>query len=65
MSITSGINGYNATQPVQYVPPVPQKDADTQRFAAQTQARTDQPTVRVTLSPEAQKALAEQRTQTP
>ncbi len=65
MNSISGINGYNATQPVQYVPPVPQKDADTQRFAAQTQARTDQPTVRVTLSPEAQKALAEQRTQTP
>ena len=48
---------------MQYTPPVPQKDQDTQRYNAEDKARTDLPAVNVTLSPEAQKALAAQKTQ--
>ncbi len=65
MSSIDSANGYTQPQKVQYTPPTRQKDNDTQRLQAQQeQQRTRPPAVQVTLSPEAQKALAEQRTQT-
>jgi hypothetical protein len=65
MSSIDSANGYTQPQKVQYVPPVRQKDQDTERLQAQQdQQRTRPPAVQVTLSPEAQKALAEQKAQT-
>ncbi len=64
MSSIDSTNGYTQVPRVQYTPPVRQKDDDTQRYNAQDQARTDRPAVNITLSPEAQKALAAQQTQT-
>ena len=67
MSSISSANGYTQPQQVQYTPPPPppqQKDGDTQRYDAQNQAKIQGPAVTVTLSPEAQKALAAQQTQT-
>ena len=63
MNNINGTNGYTQAQRVPYTPPVRQPDSDTQRYTAQTQARTEKPVVNVTLSPEAQKALAGQATQ--
>jgi hypothetical protein len=60
---TSTVNNQTQAQKTQYTPPPRQKDADTQRFTAQTQARAQPPAVHVTLSPEAQKALAAQKSQ--
>lgn len=65
MSSIDSANGYTQVARVPYTPPVRQKDDDTQRYNAQTQAQTERPpAVNVTLSPEAQKALAAQQTQT-
>ena len=64
MSSISSTNGYTPAQRVEYTPPVRQKDQDSQRYDAQTQQQTQRPAVSVTLSPEAQKALAAQQTQT-
>jgi hypothetical protein len=64
MSSIDSANGYTQPQKVQYTPPPRPKDDDAQRYRAEDQARADHPAVRITLSPEAQKALAEQRTQT-
>jgi len=59
MSRIDSANGYTQPQKVQYVPPVRHKDQDTERLQAQqAQQRTRAPAVQVTLSPEAQKALA-------
>jgi len=63
MSSINSTNGYTQAQPVPYTPPVRQPDSDTQRYTAQTQARANTPVVNVTLSPEAQKALATQSAQ--
>ncbi len=64
MSSIDSANGYSQPQKVQYTPPVRQKDDDSQRYRAEDKARTDRPAVNVTLSPEAQKILADQRAQT-
>jgi len=64
MSSIDSANGYTQAQKVQYTPPVRQTDRDSQRYEAEAQEQTRRPAVTVTLSPEAQKALAEQRTQT-
>ncbi len=63
MSTIASTTGYTQAQPIPYTPPVRQPDSDTQRFTAQTQERANKPAVTVTLSPEAQKALAGQTTQ--
>jgi len=62
MSRIDSANGYTQPPKVQYTPPVRRNDDDAQRYHAEDRARADHPAVRVTLSPEAQKALAEQRT---
>ena len=64
MSSVDSANGYTPTQAVQYTPPPRQTDQDTQRYKAEDQQRTQRPAVTVTLSPEAQKALAQQQGQT-
>ncbi len=64
MSSIDSASGYSQVPKVQYTPPVRQKDEDTQRNDALDKARTDRPAVSITLSPEAQKALAAQQTQT-
>ncbi len=63
MSNITSPTGYTQAPRVPYTPPVRQPDSDTQRYTAQTQARADKPVVNVTLSPEAQKALAAQSAQ--
>ncbi len=63
MSSINNVNGYTQAPRIPYTPPVRQPDSDTQRFTAQTQASANKPAVNVTLSPEAQKALAAQSTQ--
>ena len=63
MSTITSPTGYTQAPRVPYTPPVRQPDSDTQRYTAQTQARANTPVVNVTLSPEAQKALAGQSAQ--
>ena len=63
MNSINSTNAYTQAQRVPYTPPVRQPDSDTQRYTAQTQARAEKPVVNVTLSPEAQKALAAQSSQ--
>jgi len=62
MSSIDSANGYSQPQKIQYTPPVRRNDDDAQRYRAEDQARASHPAVCVTLSPEAQKALAGQRT---
>ncbi len=64
MSRIEGPNGYAQAQKIAFTPPVHRADQDTRRYQAEDKARTDHPVVRVTLSPEAQKALAAQKPQT-
>ncbi len=62
MNNSSSVGAVNAVRGyTQYAPPPHKPDSDSQRFIAQAQARA-QPPVQVTLSPDAQKALAAQQT---
>jgi len=63
MSSINSTNGYASSPPIPYTPPVRQPDSDTQRYTAQTQASANKPAVNVTLSPQAQAALAAQKAQ--
>ena len=61
MSTIDGANGYSQPPKVHYSPPPRQKDDDSARFQAQQKTQTEHPAVKVTLSPDAQRALAAQK----
>lgn len=61
MSTIDGANGYSQPPKLHYAPPPRKKDDDSVRFQAQQKSQTEHPAVKVTLSPEAQKTLAAQK----